>query len=268
MKLRLITVLTCLVGLSACVSDGRPNPYGPKTDAANVRAATTQVTLGVGYLEQGRIEEALERFERALAFDPRSASAYTSLGVLYEQISRPDLAEKNYAKAVQLEPKKGAVHNNFGQFLCRVGRYEQADIEFKTALNDPFYDTPAIAATNAGKCARAAGQNEQAEKYLRLALSKNPNAAEVYLPLASVLHQRGQSMNARAFLQRFEASGLPQDAEYLRLAAQVESKLGDTKAANAYRERLENEFPAPEQTRSTEKPNSSALNGNSPGSSQ
>ena len=267
MKFRFIPVLVCVFGLSACVTEG-VNPYGSKAENAAVRAANTQVTLGVGYLEQGRVEEALERFQRAIAFDPRSASAYTSLGVLYEQISRPDLAEKNYAKAVQLEPRKGAVHNNFGQFLCRVGRYEQADAEFKVALNDPFYDTPAIAATNAGKCARASGQNEQAEKYLRLALSKNPNAAEVYLPLASVLHQRGQSMNARAFLQRFEASGLPQDAEYLRLAAQVESRLGDTKAANAYRERLENEFPAPEQTRSTEKPNNSAVDGNSSGSPQ
>jgi type IV pilus assembly protein PilF len=248
-----LTALIVGLVLSACATDG--DDVTPRSEAERARAAETQVSLGVGYLEKGRNELALERFQKALEFNPKAASAHTSMGVLYEGIQRNDLAEKSYKRAAELEPKKGGVHNNYGQFLCRIGRFDEADKEFIQALDDPFYATPAVAATNAGKCARAAGKVEAAERYLRMALQRDPNAVEVYLPLAGLLQARGQSMNARAFLQRHEASGLPQNAEYLKLAVAVETKLGDVKAAAAFRDRLENEFPNAEQARGTEKSN-------------
>ena len=239
---------------------GDLNSVTPQSASERNSAAETQVNLGVGYLQRGNTELALERFEKALKFNPRSAVAYSSMGVLFEQIGRRDLAEKNYRRAAALEPKKGNVRNNFGQFLCRIGRYDESDIEFKAALDDPFYQTPAVAAANAGKCSRAAGHMEAAEKYLRLALEHDAETTEAYLPLASLLFARGQSMNARAFLQRHEASGLEQSADFLKLAAEVEEKLGDARAAAAYRERLSNEFPGPENARSTEKSAGQNLN--------
>lgn len=245
-------ILSLALHLSGCAT-GTGSDVTPQNVSERNSAADTQVNLGVGYMQRGHTELALERFERALRFNPKSAIAYSSLGVLYEKIERPDLAEKNYRRATELEPKKGDVRNNFGQFLCRVGRYDEAEAEFEAALSDPFYQTPALAASNAGKCARAAGHMAAAEKYLRRALKLNPDMYEAFLPLASLLYARGQSMNARAFLQRHEASGLEQSAEFLKLAAQVEEKLGDSKAAAAYRERLSNEFPDPENARSTEK---------------
>jgi type IV pilus assembly protein PilF len=251
-NLRLISALILVVQLTACATGG-VSDVTPQSLTERISAAENQVNLGVGYMQNGHTELALERFERALRFNPKCASAHTSMGVLYEQISQPDLAEKNYRLATELEPKKGDVRNNFGQFLCRIGRYDEADLQFKFALADPFYKTPSRAASNAGKCARAAGHLDAAEQYLRVALKQNPDTKEAFLPLAGLLFARGQSMNARAFLQRYEASGLAQDAEFLKLAAQVEEKLGDAKAAAAYRDRLSNEFPAPENARSTEK---------------
>ena len=254
-----IISFSLVLQLVGCAT-GDSNGVTPQSGSERNSAAETQVNLGVGYLQRGNTELALERFEKALKFNPKSAVAYSSMGVLFEQIGRRDLAEKNYRRAAALEPTKGNVRNNFGQFLCRLGRYDDADIEFKAALDDPFYQTPAVAASNAGKCARAAGRMEAAEKYLRLALEHNAETTEAYLPLASLLFARGQSMNARAFLQRHEASGLEQSADFLKLAAEVEEKLGDAKAAAGYRERLSNEFPGPENARSTEKSASQTLN--------
>ena len=252
-NLSIIIVFSFSLQLVGCTTTGGADAVTPQSASERNSAAETQVNLGVGYMQRGHTERALERFERALKFNPKSAVAYSSIGVLYEQIARPDLAEKSYRRATELEPSKGNVRNNFGQFLCRIGRYDEADTEFKAALNDPFYQTPALAASNAGKCARAAGRMEAAEKYLRLALERDPETTEALLPLAALLYARGQSMNARAFLQRHEASGLEQNAEFLKLAAQVEEKLGDSKAAAAYRERLSNNYPEPENARSTEK---------------
>jgi type IV pilus assembly protein PilF len=242
--------LACIssVALYGCASTGGTTPT---TATERTAAAETQVDLGVGYLQQGRTELALERFQKALAFNPKSANAHTSLGVLYERIKQPDLAEKSYRRAAALEPKKGGVHNNLGQFLCRTGGFDEADKEFKLALTDPFYTTPAVAAANAGKCARAAGNMDAAEQYLRKALELKPDFTEAFLPLADMLYTRGQAMNARAFLQRYESSGLPQNAEFLKLAGNVEAKLGDSASAAGYRERLESQFP--DEVRGTEK---------------
>jgi type IV pilus assembly protein PilF len=240
-----LTVLTslALIGafFSGCATDD--NDSAPRGQKALMEAAETQVTLGVGYLQKGRTELAMERFQRALKFNPRSSNAHTSMGVLYEQISRADLAEKSYARAAQLDPSKGALRNNFGQFLCRTGRYAEADREFIAALDDPFYATPVTAAINAGKCAKLSGKPADAERYLRVALERSPDAKEVFLPLAGILAERGESMKARAFLQRHEAAGLPIDADFLKLGIKVETKLGDLKAAQAYRERFQNDFP-------------------------
>jgi type IV pilus assembly protein PilF len=248
------TVFTLAI-FAGCASTDESDT-APRTDKARIEAAETQVTLGVGYLQQGRTELALERFQRALKFNPRSSNAHTSLGVLYEQISRADLAEKSYKRAAELEPKKGALRNNFGQFLCRTERFAEADREFKAALDDPFYATPVTAAINAGKCAKLAGNSAEAEKYLRTALARSPDAKEVFLPLAGLSFERGEFMKARAFLQRHESSGLPIDAEFLKLGVQVETKLGDLKAAAAYAEKLRTDSssnaPADSTTSSTE----------------
>lgn len=215
----------------------------PESNAGRKAAAETQVTLGVGYMQKGRMELALERFERALKFDPQSALAHTSIGVLYEQIGNAELAEKSYRRAAALTPKKGGVRNNLGQFLCRSGEFEEADKEFQLALADPFYSTPEAAAANAGKCARAAGNLPGAERYLREALRRKPNFIEAFLPMAELLAARGEHLNARAYIQRYESAQLPQTAEFLGLAVQVEEKLGDRMNAQSYRERLLTTYP-------------------------
>jgi type IV pilus assembly protein PilF len=253
---RLIAFVVVFAALSGCASGDRESDSTPRGTKELMEAAETQVTLGVDYLQKGRTELAMERFQRALKFNPRSANAHTSLGVLYEQISRPDLAEKSYARAAQLEPKKGAPRNNYGQFLCRVGRYDEANREFTAALDDPFYATPVTAAINAGKCAKLSGKPTDAERYLRIALERRPDAKEVFLPLAGVLAERGENMKARAFLQRHESSGLPMDADFLKLGIKVETKLGDLKAAQAYRERLENDYPNGQSAESNSSPQS------------
>jgi type IV pilus assembly protein PilF len=231
--------------LLACAQSGGRS--GPSTDAGKREAAVTQVQLGVGYLEKNRLEDALMRFNRALEFDPRSADAYTGLGVLHEKIDRPDLAEQHYRKAAELAPKRGAVRNNLGQFLCRHGKFEESSGEFTAALDDPFYSTPEVAAVNAGKCAKLAGQTDRAERFLRLALERKPQLQEALLPLAEIAFERGEFLRARAFIQRHEAAQLPETAEFLALAIAVEQKLGDQRSIESYQQRLIERFPKSEQ---------------------
>ena len=82
----------------------------------------------------------------------------------------------------------------------------------------------------------------EAEAYLRKALEANPRYREALLRLAMISFDTDRALQARAFLERFHAAG-PATRESLSLGVRVETELGDTAAAEEYRERLQVEFP-------------------------
>lgn len=243
---RLVALLLMLGLLVACASTDRTQ-VGRK-GTRNTRAADIQVQLGSSYMQQGKLDLALEKLTRAVQLDPQSAMAHSVLAILFEQIKNDEQARVHYEKSIKLSGGGGDVRNNYGQFLCRRQRFAEADVQFQAALKDPFYKGHAVAATNAGICARNAGDLEKSENYLRAALQQQPGYVPALLPMAAVLQARGQHLNARAFVQRFEAAGAP-SAEMFALGIDVEQSLGDRRAAADYRARLLREFPSSPEAR-------------------
>jgi type IV pilus assembly protein PilF len=242
MSLRNVLLLCCVLAASGCAASGgkRYANEGGKTD--DQAAAEIQLKLGRGYMEQKQFETAHEKLKKALELDPSSVDAHTLMAVLFERIDRQKLSEKHYQRAVELDPEDGSTNNNYGAYLCRLGRHAEADTYFQRALDDPFYTTPAVAASNAGVCASRAADYAKAEAYFRKSLQSKPNDPATLYEM-SLLHFRKQDfMRARAFMQRYESSGAP-DASALDLAAQIEERLGNAAAAANYRERLKTEFP-------------------------
>jgi type IV pilus assembly protein PilF len=242
MNLRTLMLLALIV-LVGCQGTSQQRKVRTEGSTAREDAAATQVSLGVGYIEKGRYEYAMQKLTRAIELDPQSSDAYTSMGLLFERIANAKKAEENYRKAVQIAPQRGSVRNNLGQYLCRTGRYKEASIEFELALEDPFYATPELAASNAGACARAGGDMVLAERFLRRALERKPDFIDAYLPMAEVLSARGEYMKARAFAQRHEATGIPLSAQFYAMAANIESKLNNPSGAREYVDKLIAQFP-------------------------
>ncbi len=226
--------------LTACgASTGTPRS---NVDADSRDAAALQVKLGRGYMEQGDLETAMDKLQRALQIDPRSVDAHTMLAVLNDRIRRPVQAESFYRKAVQLAPDNGEVNNNLGAFLCGTGKYQEADAYFLKAVDDPFYRSPAAALSNAGVCALKANDSVKAERYFRQVLNNQPTNATALYEMARLSHARQDDLRARAFLQRLEASS-PPDPVALELGRSIETRLGDAAAARRYATRLKDEFP-------------------------
>jgi type IV pilus assembly protein PilF len=230
-----------LVLVAACSSTPE------KSDNELRRAAETNTALGRQYMDRGEYEIALEKFKRAIAYDKTYAPAHTMLAVLYETIGESDEAAAEYRKAVQHDPKDGDVNNNYGAFLCRSGKPKEAESYFLTALDDPFYDTPAIALANAGSCALAAGDLDKAETFLRQSLGYDDKLAAALLPMAEVSYRKESYLRARAFLQRFESVS-PVTRESLTLGFNIESQLGDQASAERYRLELLERFPGANKT--------------------
>jgi len=232
-----LILLSLSLTLVACVS--APDE---KSDGERRRAAETNTALGRQYMDRGEYEIALEKLKRAVAYDKTYAPAHTMLGILYETIGQTEEAGDEYRKAVQHDPKDGSVNNNYGAYLCGTGRQKEAERYFLVAVEDPFYDTPAIALSNAGSCALALGDLDKAESFLRQSLEYDDKLGAALLPMAEVSYRQGSYLRARAFLQRFEAVGAT-TRESLVLGYRIESQLGDQKSAERYRLELLERYP-------------------------
>lgn len=205
-------------------------------------AADINTRLGMGYLQQGRVDEAIEKLKKAINADSDYADAHSTIALAYVQTGQYDLAEKHYVKAIDLKPEDGNGYNNYGVFLCQRNRLQEADEYFMKAINTPRYHTPERAYENAGACARRIPDLDKAENYLRLALSRNPKLPNALYEMAEISYAQKQLMSTRAYLQRF-AEVSKHSPQSLWLGVRAERELGDSEAAAQYAKLLQRQYP-------------------------
>ncbi|WP_243042931.1 type IV pilus biogenesis/stability protein PilW [Dyella sedimenti] len=222
----------------------------PRTSKAEKKeeGARVHTALAQQYLANGDLQDALVKLNKALQFDPNYVPAHTVMAVVYERINDNANAELHYRKAQSLAPTKGDTNNNLGAFLCKEGKAAEAIPYFQKAVADPFYQTPALAWTNAGACLVGTRDYAGAEADFRKAIDIAPQSGEALYQLANVLYLQNDAFRARAFIQRFDALGQPTAAS-LKLGHDIESRLGNREAALNYSRRLQSQFPDSEQAR-------------------
>lgn len=229
--------LLLLVSLYSCAGT-----FGNSTDQ-NFKIAQTNLRLGMGYLKQGRLDDALEKLKKAVAAEPEYPEVHTVLAFVYERLDESELAEQNYLEAIDLlKPRDGEAHNNYGVFLCKLGRLSEADEQYNLALNSRRYKTPEIVLENAGTCAQQVPDFERAEIYMRKALSINPALPNALYVMAEIMFERDRYLSTRAYLQRYE-DVLPHTAQSLWLGIKAERKLGDRDAVTRYAKLLQSSYP-------------------------
>ena len=125
---------TALVGLALCalligVARGQEGPSDEAVERNN---------RGAALLQQGKLEQAVAEFQRAVEMAPASAAVQANLAFAYEQQGRTDEAIAAYRKVLELEPGNVLARNNLGNLLSRNGLYGEAVREFEELLRrDP-----------------------------------------------------------------------------------------------------------------------------------
>ena len=235
--LRSVLLLGLGLAVSACAGGGAERPA---TDAE--QAAIANMNLGAGYLQQGRTDLAIERLRRALVQNPRLVEAHSTIALAYDQIGSLEDAEIHYLRATELDPANSTAANAYAVFLCnRQNRWADAEPYFQRAAENPTYATPEVALTNAGTCALAAGQNEEAEQHFRAALARNPGYGDALANMIELSYQAGNYLQTRAFVQRFLAVRAP-TASVLLMCVNVERELNNAPAAERCATQLRSGF--------------------------
>lgn len=236
---KLIFAACILLILGGCAS----RPVQELAEPKDARAAEINLKLGVGYMQSGHFDVALEKLKKALEYDPTLEEAHNAIAVLYEETKEYELAEQHYRRAVELDPDYALARMNYGRFLCTHQRTADGENQFLAAANNPKLESPVAAYIGAGVCAKQIPAPERAEAHLRKALELNPDSARALFELASINYSQGNYLQARTFLQRYHAQAGYSPAS-LWLGINIEKALGDSQLRREYADLLLSKFSA------------------------
>lgn len=150
--LALLAVVPLVAGLGGCTtatSDGPAPPHPSLIPALEARLASEEglvevmARLGAAYREAGRLDEARETLERAVALDPGSGPSTFFLGVTYEDLERWIDAREAYEGFLALGSTQGGARAAVRDRLPRVRRLAaQAEARRLAAREAELADTP------------------------------------------------------------------------------------------------------------------------------
>ncbi len=243
MTARVVALAAALLLSGPLHAQSTAPPPDPMLEAGKINAR-----LAMEYLKREQLLVARDKIEKALVQNPHEVIVQLAAGLVYERLLDTKRAEKHFRLALRADAESPEAQNALGTFLCRNKEHAKGEAMFLKAARNPLYSTPEVAYTNAGVCARSSNRLERAEQYLRQALSISTNYPETYVQLAGVSLDRGNHLQARAFIERYMVVA-PATPDVLLLGHQIETALNDRAAAAAFGEKLRKDFPDSPQVR-------------------
>ena len=146
--------------------------------------------LGNALAYDGRLPEAIARYEKALALKPDYAQAHNGIGLALAQCGRFGEAISHYRQSLQFRPDEVDVHTNLGVALVGRGQIDDGISEYKRALQLKPDDLKAH--SNLGVALARQGRFDEAIAHYRQALQVNPQLADLHHNLGNALARQGR----------------------------------------------------------------------------
>jgi tetratricopeptide (TPR) repeat protein len=152
-------------------------------------------TLAATRMSQGKNEQAMELYERALRIDPEQPASLLYKGVLLAQQERFDEAEQALRRSIRSHPMVGETHMNLGLVLARKGRTAEAERALRKAL---LLDRALVkAAAQLGHLLFQQGRYEEAARYYRGCVTLGRTDLEPNLKAAEARAARAREAGLR-----------------------------------------------------------------------
>ena len=156
--------------------------------------------LGALLVVTGRMTEAVDVNQTAVALSPQDAEAHNNLGTALQQLGRLDKAEASYQQAIALMPDYAEAHNNLGITLQQLGRLDDAEASYKQVISlKPDYIE---AHHNLATTLNELGRLDDAEASYQQAIALKPDFAEARYNLGITLQELGRLDDAKASYQQ------------------------------------------------------------------
>ncbi|MFO1171675.1 MAG: multiheme c-type cytochrome [Hyphomicrobiaceae bacterium] len=193
--------------------------------ALNADWPSTQVSLGMLRLRQGRQPESIAAFERAIARDPMLVDAYVALVEVYRLNQQDDDGAKVIQRGLDRMPRSAELRHALGLLEVRRGNRESGLAALAEAAelapdNARFAYVYAIGL-------HSTGHRDEAIVELQKVRRRSPFDADVLRALISMSREAG---NVRAALEaaRELAEALPDDPDVSRLVSELAAEQSES----------------------------------------
>ena len=237
--MRSLLLLTILL-LAGCATTGGPG--GGNVTGEAIAASGQLYRQAVTAYRNRQLMQAFELASAAVEKNPANAEAWGLVGLINQRLDQPEGAEKAFRRALQLTPDDPALLNNQAGFFCSQKRWDEAQQTFARAASLDNNPAPEIAWTNAGLCARRAGDPQLAEALLKKAVQQNSGLPTALYQLASLSLDKGKPVEASTWLDQYLNHAV-HTPKTLLLGARIEQALGNPAGVAAYVEKLRSAFP-------------------------
>jgi Flp pilus assembly protein TadD len=176
-----VGVVGLLLGIALAASSAAQDPE-----------AELIFNAGLAYLKDGRPELAREEFGRAIKKDPKNPYFYKGLGVAYLRENKLAEAITAFRKALELNPFYVDARNDLGTALLLSGEREAGKKELLRAYDEAMNPTPELTARNLGRAYLAEKAYEQALNWFRKSVQRNLRYPDGHLGVADALIAMGR----------------------------------------------------------------------------
>ena len=168
--------------------------------AANSDLPEPHDLLGLAWLRLADTAQAERQFREAIRLQPDLATAHANLGSLLAGRKDTAAASFHFTTALRIEPRSVETHRSYGFLLILMRAYDGAREEFETAARlDPARPQARL---DLAELEQAAGRLEAAAAQYRLVLQQVPYHAEAHLGLGMLLQRGWRPAEAKAHLEQ------------------------------------------------------------------
>lgn len=170
-------------------------------------ASHAQNAQGVSLYQQGRYQEAVQNFERAIANNPQNADGYYNLAATYHKLglvshneNELKQAENLYNQCLDRDENNRDCYRGLAVLLAEEGRSDEAFhlLEGWSSKN-PSSATPKV---ELARLSEEFGRYDVAKAHLEDALQSDPHDARALAALARLRERSGNTSQALAVYQR------------------------------------------------------------------
>ena len=186
--------------------------------------ATGMMQRAAAQADEGRLDEAVLLYQRAIEADPKMVRAYADLISLYGRLRRDAEAEGAYRQAIALQPNEADAYYNFGVFCFERGRVAEAKAAFEQTVR--LQPRHAEALNNLGAILEQQGNWDGAAGLYRRALDANPSYPLAHFHLGRIYANQKKYELAVAEMERSLEPRTDSTPAYLYALAAVHARAG------------------------------------------
>lgn len=155
-------------------------------------SAVLENKAGIAELQMQRLEDAKDRFQKAVKLDHTYPDALNNLGVAFYMKKNYKKAVKEYRQAIKERPDSPSFHSNLGSAYFANKDYEKASEEYNAAMQiDPDIFT------------------RQSTSGVAAKLGSPEDRAKFHFTIAKVFAQHGDAENCILYLRKAIEDGFP-----------------------------------------------------------